>query len=692
MPISKRNTRKVPDYVRVEDSPNQRISPGPFIGVVKNNFDPYHSGRLEVYIAELGGSDPDNPTNWKTVSYCTPFYGLTPNNSIGDSESFQSRHSYGMWFTPPDIEVRVLCIFVNGNPDQGYWFGCLPDRQNHFMVPALGGTDLRVESKGISTEANRAGILPTVEFNDKISGNLVNQSFMTIKKHPHDEQAKILMEQGLQADPIRGVTTSSSQRETPSNVFGISTPGRPNPDLAEGGQIAGQRPVIKNRKGGHQFVMDDGDIQDNYRMFRLRSSSGHQIMMNDTQELMYIANAKGTVWLQFHNDGNVEIFSANNISIRTEKEIDLHADSNIRINTAERFQLYAAGGIDIESGKDFSLFANDKILQTTKTSFNVDSGGETRITSNSNINLEASSNIIEQAALIKMNSGAGARAEKSKPIQKQTLQDAEFNSGQMVWEFGTAQIKNTIVKKAPTHEPYELHAGENIVEERSFLVSDPGINEFYGAEIPIQGIIQARQLPKQLPVDDQSVIKQPSPPGATCNLSEAQTKSLMAAIGKRESNGDYQAVNSIGFSGKYQFGLAALQDLGYIKDGTYRPQSGINFLMDDPNVWTGKDGINSKEDFLNSPDIQEKIMFNYMEQNCTTMQRIGALSSQDEPDTVGGMIMAAHLKGAGGAKDFRAGRDNADAFGTKTSEYFNIGSGAVKYADNNEKIVNSNVS
>ena len=34
-------------------------------------------------------------------------------------------------------------------------------------------------------------------------------------------------------DPYRGWTTSSAQRETPSNVYGMSTPGPIDPDAIE---------------------------------------------------------------------------------------------------------------------------------------------------------------------------------------------------------------------------------------------------------------------------------------------------------------------------------------------------------------------------------------------------------------------------------------------------------------------------
>ncbi|HAI38899.1 MAG TPA: hypothetical protein DCM40_12650, partial [Maribacter sp.] len=78
--------------------------------------------------------------------------------------------------------------------------------------------------------------------------------------------AETLFAQGLIKDKIRGVTSSSARRETPSQVFGISTPGPidhkgqfapPNTDAVNRhGAVGGK--FAHSRLGGHSFVMDDG--------------------------------------------------------------------------------------------------------------------------------------------------------------------------------------------------------------------------------------------------------------------------------------------------------------------------------------------------------------------------------------------------------------------------------------------------
>jgi hypothetical protein len=68
----------------------------------------------------------------------------------------------------------------------------------------------------------------------------------------------------LLLDDIRGITTSSARRESPSHVFGVSTPGPVDKQsCAKKGKIAKAEHQIPNafvsRLGGSSFVMDDGD-------------------------------------------------------------------------------------------------------------------------------------------------------------------------------------------------------------------------------------------------------------------------------------------------------------------------------------------------------------------------------------------------------------------------------------------------
>lgn len=140
------------------------------------------------------------------------------------------------------------------------------------------------------------------------------------------------------------------------------------------------------------------------------------------------------------------------------------------------------------------------------------------------------------------------------------------------------------------------------------------------------------------------------------------------ALGRRESSNNYKAINKIGFVGKYQFGIAALIDAGFIKPEFAK--SGNKALRREE-VW--KKGL-SLDEFLDSPELQEEAMRTYTERNYKTLKRLKVIDSASTPEEVAGALAAAHLKGPGGAKKYLLDKkDNADQFGTKASEYFNLG-------------------
>ncbi len=141
-------------------------------------------------------------------------------------------------------------------------------------------------------------------------------------------------------------------------------------------------------------------------------------------------------------------------------------------------------------------------------------------------------------------------------------------------------------------------------------------------------------------------------------------------LGKRESGGRYDMVNSLGYLGKYQMGEAALIDAGfYVKDGTAK--------NDWKGEWTGKDGVTSREGFLASPEAQEKAIRAYHRRVWGYIRNMGldgysGSTVQGIPITDSGMLAGAHLLGVGGLKQFLESKgmeDPADGYGTRISEY-----------------------
>lgn len=358
MAIDHRIGTKILKNLNAAGAPATSISPYPLIGVVKNNLDPTRSGRLQVYIPQMGGN-PDDATNWQTVSYASPFQGSTSTEiTLADTpdtnNAFNSvSHSYGMWMVPPDIGIEVIVLFIAGDPMLGYWLACVNSKLSHHMVPAMAGST-NVDTIGATANAKSSyspgDQVPVVEFNENTPAAATNPNFYNAPKPIHETQYAILKQQGLEKDVTRGTISSSSQRETPSQVFGISTPGRATNDPKDdplylnklaAGTLTENYYRVKSRKGGHTFVMDDGSVVGTDQLIRLRTASGHQFLMHDTQETIYVGHANGNSWVELTKDGSVNLYSHGGFNLRSEGDINFHSDGNINLNADKQLNLHA---------------------------------------------------------------------------------------------------------------------------------------------------------------------------------------------------------------------------------------------------------------------------------------------------------------------------------------------------------------
>ena len=429
------DNNKGSSHTRPEAAPGIRIDAGPFVGIVKSNIDPLRSGRLLVWIEGLSGK-PEDSSAWRTVMYASPFYGVTPPPKKADgkidlrpnTQDFMTNpHSYGFWFTSPDIGTKIICTFIKGDPEKGYWFGCIPDWPNLHMVPAISGNDTNP--------------LPLVEYNADYTTRAELSDFATKDGRPaHREIVNQLQKQGLSGDKERGLITSSAFRESPSAVFGFSTPGRSiDPSQSSGGSGA----VVSDmeggasegkgygRKGGHSFVLDDGDDQGINQLIRLRSATGHQITMHDTSGFIYIVNATGTAWLEMDSAGAINVYSDTDIKFGAKNNIFFEAKN---------------GSIKMNAKASMDLVTDGTLNATGKGAVNINSDKDTKVTGKEGLHLKGKNTYLTGDNCIQVNGGkhldlgAGCiNLNSSKPTAAKAASSGTPPAGM------------------PTHEPWSGH-------------------------------------------------------------------------------------------------------------------------------------------------------------------------------------------------------------------------------------------
>jgi hypothetical protein len=146
----------------------------------------------------------------------------------------------------------------------------------------------------------------------------------------------------------------------------------------------------------------------------------------------------------------------------------------------------------------------------------------------------------------------------------------------------------------------------------------------------------------------------------TPGSSKGSYNDFLMALGRRETgqpNPPYNIENWLGFIGRYQFGEALLIDLGYYKADVYYPQLGVK-RNNWQGMWTGKNKIYSKADFLNNKNnvqkiaIQEAFKLNLerinrqLQNNGRSLQEFIGSTQRGVVITRSGILAAAHLRGA----------------------------------------------
>lgn len=479
-------------------SSNQSSTPQfPALAKVVGHLDSTYMGILEVQLLrDVGNGDYEG--NTFQVRMLSPFLGQTGADFVTPNSDYAStQKSYGMWMRPPDVGTLVVVIFVNGDPKEGFWIGCVQDDFMNFMLPGLAATELTVEqNRRKNVDINGKSVVkrePVAEFNKVINldSNDATQIATLILKPAHPF-AKVLEKQGLDIDDVRGITTSSARRENPSNVFGISTPGPVDSngptgkvgklDASGGGQVV----VPVSRLGGTTFVMDDGNTSfrrkkaadiappeyasadagetdgnpaiPHNELVRIRTRTGHQILLHNSEDLIYIGNAKGTAWVELTSNGKIDIYAADSISIHSKADLNIRADRDINMEAGRNMNVKVLGRAQTEVIGNYNLVVTQKGTIQCNNGFTVNTTGANILYSSLDTTLKSAAKIITSGTQVQLNP-LTAPATPPRVVALPTIPNVYNDKG--------GQIVS-IMKRIPNQEPWPQH--ENL-DPASFTIA-----------------------------------------------------------------------------------------------------------------------------------------------------------------------------------------------------------------------------
>lgn len=650
----------------------------PVTGIVKSNIDPTHSGMIKVYINKYKGNDPEDAASWLTVRYLSPFFGYTPNTGSKDANGtyMGNPNSYGFWATPPDIGTEVMCIFENGDSNFGYYIGSIVKPGLNHMVPAIGSSDSIIANAGEAGSYGGATRLPVAEYNNANDGQSDSPTLSAQPRPVHSYQAAILSKQGLIRDPDRGTIGSSSTRETPSRVFGMSTPGRP---IYEGGysdstisaaiknpSVPDKNFKVTGRVGGHSFVMDDGDLEGRDQLVRLRTATGHMIMMSDSADTLFIVHSSGQSYVELGKAGTIDLYSTNSINVRTHGDLNLHADNNMNIHVEKELKIRAEN-ITMESVKDTSQLVGAAFKQHTKGNHTNKVDGQLAMAAAGNAGLKAGGTVfINGGPNVNLNTGSmSITPEAVNSLKKNKHTDTLYDAKK---GYASAPGKlESITSRAPAHSPWEA-AGQGV---------DVKINLDSSANFPsppsASTTAAAAAAPASPPAQTSSALTATVPPmaAASSTLDKNTTTALVSQTAVNAATGATKdAVASTvgvvqGEDGKKVASIGPLAitpnqlaDSGCIKPGT---ENAIQKALDSgksleqaipPNFFTGKDGVNNLSDLVNSKTAQTGVFATCLAKGEAALKQASIIGPNESVMKTGGLILSAATKGLDATVDF----------------------------------------
>ncbi len=664
----------------------------PIICTVMSTVDPTHQGRIAVYPSENNNKDAYNSDNWIWVGKLATFAGQTAPIGPDDTGEYgtytQNPSSYGQWNAPPDKETQVICIFVNGDPNYGFYIGTIPKPETLSMIPAIGAFENVTLSEGEAQSYGGATRLPTTNINTNNDDIANSVNYLKDAKPVHSYTASIMQQQGVLRDKYRGPIGSSATREASSRVgWGVSTPGRP---VYLGGATdedipsrLGDEPEdfrVVTRRGGHSLVMDDGDIIGRDQLIRLRTALGHQILMSDDGQMLSILHSNGQSYIELGKEGTVDVFSTNSVNIRTQGDLNLHADEtlnlsakNVNINSSENTVLNADKEFKQRVGEDYSLYAIQDLKIKADAALAIEAEGQ--------VGIKSGAEIFNEGTKIHLNDGAASLSpDVIEPIELIMHPDTLFDDVKG-WAAALAKLPS-ITSRAPAHMPW-MNANQG---------ADVQVDPSAAGALPASPVDTIADLNADLAGDLGGPTSLPNPTtaasisevsGISKSLDKNATSQMLSGVlsdtidnlgafatttlGGTLTNMTNNAIGPATTAAVGLFGQTPSQmtqggilkpgadimvntlisaNAGDIGSKSYAEIPGVsNPLTTDSlssvmpaSIFSGKAGVNSLQQFTNSSGAQAKSAVQVMQKGQKALQTLGAMTGKESPGGVGAIV------------------------------------------------------
>ena len=167
-----------------------------------------------------------------------------------------------------------------------------------------------------------------------------------------------------------------------------------------------------------------------------------------------IIHANGQTWLEFGQEGTVDVYATNSVNVRTQGTINLHADQDINMYAGGNISMKSNAKMSIESATTMSISSVSGTTIYSQAKIGVLADGSLALVSK-NGSWNAGPALALVAEGIDLNDVATESVDPPDLLAKSIMPDTEFDSS-VGWTVTPGKLES-IVNRAPTHEPYPYH-------------------------------------------------------------------------------------------------------------------------------------------------------------------------------------------------------------------------------------------
>lgn len=319
---------------------------GHTIGVVMDTDDPLQMGRLRVFCPDLN-DDPKKPQHLPWAAYVSPFGGSIRNKThtkghdpSPDNATSNGVTQYGFWGIP-EKGANVLVATINGDSRRRVWLGCLYEFQE------TGGLFHGVyDWAGENGSPDGPLSAPEPDFDGDDTKNKIQPLYNNQTTAFVDRESSEWKTRGADYPAMVNVDIDKKgthQELADNEKFDwvkdkLGAAGYDWTSFKNLGSYLASKVIGFVSPGLHSISFDDRPF--NSRI-KLRTTAGHQIILDDTNERIYINTFEGNSWIELDTAGNIDVFSDRNISMRAKRDINFTTDQTFRVKAEKGIYMYA---------------------------------------------------------------------------------------------------------------------------------------------------------------------------------------------------------------------------------------------------------------------------------------------------------------------------------------------------------------